>query len=315
MRWLLGILMMLILSGNAFATAQAPEILSYKKKRLKLHTTPLAAYFYQQGYAPEFNPVNTACRRNYIATWKIDNGDLYLVDIDATLDKKPFTVKNLFPHSKYPVKATWYTGTLILPRGKLMHYVHSGYQSKYEEELQIQIEDGKVIKETMVKNPVPPEFDDTPDVNYKTLTETEYIKTGNQLWKDDNLWDLRTLLDNGLHRFPDNPDLWDLEGAYYLKELDKKRCLAALKRALKISPTDLRNLNIAWYYYELAKEHGSALIYFNKAKALASKHSNIYYYMAECYSKTGDKKSAEKYRILYNKKDEKRSDLTENKNE
>jgi tetratricopeptide (TPR) repeat protein len=303
--------MMLILSGNAFATAQAPENLLYKKERLKLHSTPLAAYFYQQGYAPEFNPVNTACRRSYVATWKIDNGVLYLVDIDATVDKKPFTVKDLFPHSEYPVKAIWYTGTLILPRGKLLTYVHSGYQSKYEEELQIQIKNGKVIKETMVKNPVPPGFDDLPENKYKILTEAEYIKTGNQLWKDDNLWDLRTLIDNGLQRFPDNPDLWDLEGAYYLKELDKKKCLAALMRALKISPTALRNLNIAWYYYKLAKEHESALIYFNKAKALASKHPQIYYYMADCYSKTGDKKSAEKYRMLYNKKMEKRSENTD----
>jgi len=38
--------------------------------------------------------------------------------------------------------ASWYSGDLISPQGRLIQYVHMGYSSIYERELQCKIENG-----------------------------------------------------------------------------------------------------------------------------------------------------------------------------
>jgi hypothetical protein len=40
--------------------------------------------------------------------------------------------------------AHWYSGTLRIPRGKLLRYVHGGYGSVYERDEMVQIERGVV---------------------------------------------------------------------------------------------------------------------------------------------------------------------------
>ena len=53
-------------------------------------------------------------------------------------------MKTLFPGPEGPVFAGWYTGELRLPRGKMRYYEHGGYQSIFEGDLFITVEQGVV---------------------------------------------------------------------------------------------------------------------------------------------------------------------------
>ena len=47
------------------------------------------------------------------------------------------------------LRRDWYSGTIRLPQGKLLNYVHGGYGSTYEQDVLLHIEQG-VLVETRV---------------------------------------------------------------------------------------------------------------------------------------------------------------------
>ena len=85
---------------------------------------------------------STACWRRYWGTWEIDGGRLYLVDIKGVFRKT----------QEGPIFAEWFTGVLRVPRGDQLEYVHMGYESLYEEDLFIKIENGLVVDTKVVDN-------------------------------------------------------------------------------------------------------------------------------------------------------------------
>ena len=44
----------------------------------------------------------------------------------------PVGFEKVFPGKTKPLKAEWFTGTLRIPQGKPIQYVHMGYQTVYE---------------------------------------------------------------------------------------------------------------------------------------------------------------------------------------
>ena len=58
----------------------------------------------------------------------------------------------IFPGKRVPLKADWFSGTLRIPRGKPIKYVHMGYQTVYEEEVFLTIKAGKVIDRQQIDN-------------------------------------------------------------------------------------------------------------------------------------------------------------------
>jgi hypothetical protein len=54
--------------------------------------------------------------------------------VEGTCDEKApaIPLSKIFSGAKKSVKATWYSGTLIVPDGKMLHYVHMGYETVYE---------------------------------------------------------------------------------------------------------------------------------------------------------------------------------------
>jgi len=85
---------------------------------------------------------STACWREYIGTWEIKNGKFYLVDI---IGKYKIV-------SNSPILADWFSGVIRIPKGKMLHYVHMGFGSVYEEELHVKIDKGVVIKSKTTDN-------------------------------------------------------------------------------------------------------------------------------------------------------------------
>jgi hypothetical protein len=60
------------------------------------------------------------------------------------------SLATVFPDFPDRVFAHWYTGTVRIPQGKILQYVHMGYGSTFERDLMLEIERG-VLKSTRVR--------------------------------------------------------------------------------------------------------------------------------------------------------------------
>ncbi|MFW9617512.1 hypothetical protein [Aquabacterium sp.] len=133
-------------------TAQIPEELSHEGQQWPLFTEPLAAYFKQTGLRPGFVSPHTALWRGYVGSWLIEDGYLYLTALQGHLrDGSEATLHTLFPDAGDRVKADWFTGTLRVPQGSQLEYVHMGFGSVFERELRIDVEAGKVLGQSFAE--------------------------------------------------------------------------------------------------------------------------------------------------------------------
>jgi hypothetical protein len=85
---------------------------------------------------------STACWRNYIGTWQLKEGRLYLVSI----------VGRYRVVSETPIFADWVTAVLRIPRGDMLRYVHMEFASVFEYEHYITVVDGLVVDERIIDN-------------------------------------------------------------------------------------------------------------------------------------------------------------------
>lgn len=137
-------------------TAQVPERLIYLGEVLALCATPLSDFFAMAGINPEFEVSWSTLWRGYIGTWEILDDRLYLIGLKGTLTGGvPASIETIFPGFPDRVFAHWYSGTLRLPQGHLLEYVHGGYQSIYERDLFIDIEHGVVKNSWAQHNEIP----------------------------------------------------------------------------------------------------------------------------------------------------------------
>lgn len=133
-------------------TAQFSEELSYEGKDLAMWTTPLCDYFVMGGFDPGFDVSCTALWRGYEGQWEIIDERLYLVELQGTLrDGTEASLASVFPDFPGRVFAHWYSGTIRIPQGKLLAYVHGGFSSTYEQDLLLDLERG-VVKRTRVRH-------------------------------------------------------------------------------------------------------------------------------------------------------------------
>jgi hypothetical protein len=147
----MGIMVALLMSGHLRATAQIPDTLIYQGERMALRINPLESYYSKTNPRPKGffkNPsLSSACWRGYVATWKIDRDHLFLVQIRECHGKRTASLEKFFPtlYQGGRVPASWYSGLLKCPRGKLVKYIHMGYRSEYERELIIEVKNGQVV--------------------------------------------------------------------------------------------------------------------------------------------------------------------------
>lgn len=133
-------------------TAQIPEQLRYEGEDLAMCTNPLNDFFAMGGVNPRFGSNCTALWRGYVGRWDIVDGRLYLVGLHGTLeDGTEASLATIFPDFPERVFAHWYSGTIRIPRGKELEYVHMGYGSKFERDLLLDVERG-VVKSTRTRH-------------------------------------------------------------------------------------------------------------------------------------------------------------------
>jgi hypothetical protein len=147
-------LILVLLATEAFATAQAPDVIIYKGKKYDLLSNPMEIYFNQY---PEKKPtsgiISTALWRGYIANFEVINRELFVIDItimtyDSISRKYDWisVMDEVFQTSE-KVKVDWMTGLLVIPRGRMKNYVHMGYASSYSRYTLLEIESGMLKRE------------------------------------------------------------------------------------------------------------------------------------------------------------------------
>jgi hypothetical protein len=146
-------------------TAQMPDLIIYEGKESNLHTNPMNVYFAKY---PDKHPYRIdkmadwgceALHRGYVATFEIKDDQLWLKEINVRTCSRSFrslyeyvrygfarpswknVMHEIFPNQNC-VKVDWFTGTLILPSGKLVEYVHMDYASTYEYYTLLELENG-----------------------------------------------------------------------------------------------------------------------------------------------------------------------------
>lgn len=144
-----------------FATAQIPDILIHGGARLMLYANPLELLpnvdsLRDKMFGPEVFGT-TACWRGYQAEWTVINQELFLTAIYSCSykdDRPKADLKQLFGKKCKggKVRANWVTAKMIVPKGKRLYYVHTGYESLYEFENEFQFKKGKLLQVTIYDN-------------------------------------------------------------------------------------------------------------------------------------------------------------------
>lgn len=136
-------------------TAQLSEKLIYEGQQVGMCTTPLSDFFTFGGNHPNFAYNCTALWRGYVGTWELVSNRLYLIALTGTLeDGNAATLATVFPDHPNRVFAHWYSGTIRIPQGRLLNYVHMGYGSTYETDILLKLENGVVISKLVNINGV-----------------------------------------------------------------------------------------------------------------------------------------------------------------
>ena len=142
----ISIFIFLIYSVALHATIQSSDYLILNKDTVALFNDPLYDYFKQKGNfeIPDFKKrcCSTGCIRGYNTYWELKNDSLFLLKITSCKSEVcVLSEVNLLKMFGTPIVfATWYTGTLEIPRGKYVADCQT-----YEGEERIEINKGKVI--------------------------------------------------------------------------------------------------------------------------------------------------------------------------
>ncbi len=168
MKYILSLFVFLMLGFQSFGTAQVPDFLVYEGDTMMLFSLPLESHPNKSLFVPEVlfgkeYSLRTDAWRGYSATWEIEEGRLYLVAIynpcyaleeerssDESTDElgvEYADLQSLFPtqFKEGRVAADWFSGNLFAPFGECLFYVHDGFESIYEKELEFGVENGMVV--------------------------------------------------------------------------------------------------------------------------------------------------------------------------
>lgn len=151
-------------------TAQVPDTIRFAGVTYPLMCNPLESLFDQGHPRPPFVSESTANWRGYVAHWELDDDALFLVGLDAQFFRPPegespgqvnpgalpeFSLEDLYAGRGGPICASWFTGTLRIPDGKLVKYIHAGYESRYERYVMLDIESGRLVRTAIVGDTEP----------------------------------------------------------------------------------------------------------------------------------------------------------------
>jgi hypothetical protein len=136
--------------------AQLPDRILLQGQWMDLYTNPLELYWHLLNKKrPSFYPL-PHCRRGYVTHWVLKNNQLFLSAIDGNVEKQflffqpksaRYHLTMLFPRSSHRlVLASWFSGKLRIPQGKMTQFEPAGYNSRFEKEIIITVDRGTITK-------------------------------------------------------------------------------------------------------------------------------------------------------------------------
>ena len=160
-------------------TAQVSNTLIMQGAAHPLLTDPLQGFFAPERPQPPFCAVETANWDGYLTTWEIRDDSLYLVRLEGTVclrkaelgaeksswcevghsgecEIAEISLRDICDVPAGGFCAHWFSGTLRVPQGALIHYVHAGWASKYERELLLVVQKGQLTSQETIFNQPPP---------------------------------------------------------------------------------------------------------------------------------------------------------------
>jgi hypothetical protein len=141
-----------LISGQLFGTAQIPDFLIYQDDTLAIYSNPLEGYFDKKGertigeidFEKGFHC--TALWRGYVGTWQIENDSLFLVNLETDYcSDNPTEIDLTKEFNSNRIFANWVSFEILNPFGKQIKYVHQGYESIYEYERGFEFVEGNLI--------------------------------------------------------------------------------------------------------------------------------------------------------------------------
>jgi len=133
-------------------TAQISETIVYQNKVRALMSCPLDALFSLGHMQNPFSHASFGLIRGYIGHWEIHHDRLYLTGIYNETDFSTNNLHKLFEGYDERVFAHWYSGTLRMPEGKLLEYLHLGFGSQYERDVVLKVKRGRITGKTVKDN-------------------------------------------------------------------------------------------------------------------------------------------------------------------
>ena len=141
--------------------AQIGDKIIYKGQNLSFASEPLSPYLYTNKIDKLFNEISSAYYRGYCATWKIENKNIYLLNIESPshlnkegadkTEESMSAMDKLFP-GQTEVFAYWVNGKLKIQSGQVLECVNKGYDSVYEKDIFLKFENGILMEEKIVFN-------------------------------------------------------------------------------------------------------------------------------------------------------------------
>ena len=147
--------------GPGQVTAQVGDSIKLDGSWHTLWSLPLEVLFGRSSIKPFPEVFSTANQRGYRAAWDIVGNELYLVGFEGQFDQYQdpnaliapgIRVKDILSSSKWPIFADWYSGSLRIPQGEVLQYVHYSFATVTAADFFIDVQDGIVVGRRIVDN-------------------------------------------------------------------------------------------------------------------------------------------------------------------
>ena len=140
------------LAQAAFATPQVSNTLLVDGDVEPLHSEPLSEYGPLETELMMDWASSTACWRGYATRWEIRDDRLWFLGTRECHGTRSLPASSVMPGVKESeVEATWYSGTLTIPEGELVRYVHGGWGGVFSHERRLHIEQGVLLSDDLIQ--------------------------------------------------------------------------------------------------------------------------------------------------------------------
>ena len=292
MKRVLTALSVCLMASTAYGTQQTPEKLLYKGQEYRLACVPLEKYFDANHPKPaEMRQTSTNCWRGYVGTWEIKDKKLYLQSLarfrgSRSMEEIPCSL--VFKDQKPPIEATWYTGVLRCPQGKILRWDRLIPQSLSEQDLYISASRGgtfhiyeKDLYFGVVRGNIVSEYlvDNKGKGATQSIRDWGWVASGPGPVKDDLKWhDLRDVTAEAFSKYKKSGNSFLTRGVYVNSEESKTTRLWVLPTpATRLAVTILESVpqvykGRMWQHVEikahLEKESGEYSLHVDSIRPL-----------------------------------------------